>query len=334
MRDLKDALDADDQAEEAYDDEGENDESEDDDIAAILNRLESAADSAEVEDDDFEDEDDFADDFEDEMGGNILAAMDTVEAVADDTELTDENLFEQPDEAEEEAPAPAAPTPARVAPRTRILKVKRATLEAAIQSGQLEEYDEDEEEDQAPDASLRKAPLAEASSLSDEAEDALARELAELEADMEAGTDEDYGDDFEDEIEAEAPVDAPRARVHPSADAELSRLMEESEQQMDEPEAATRRDAFAHLRAAVAAKKADEAVGGIDPDAETDEAYRDDLASVVRPRRPTSGERTRTERPPEARPAPLKLVAEQRIDTDQAARVTPVHPRRVAAVTP
>ena len=343
LRDLEDALDADDQAEEAYDDEGESDESEDDDIAAILNRLESEADTAEVEDDDFEDEHDFADDFEDEfdddfddeMGGNILAAMDTVEAVADDTELTDENLFEQPDEAAEakvEAPAPATPTPARVAPRTRVLKVKRATLEAAIQSGQLEEYDEDDEEDQAPDASLRKAPLAEGSSLSGEAEDALARELAELKADMEAGTDEDY--DFEDEIEAEAPVDAPRARVHPSAGAELSRLMEESEQQMDEPEAATRRDAFAHLRAAVAAKKADGAVGGIDPDAETDEAYHDDLASVVRPRRPASGERTRTERPPEARPAPLKLVAEQRIDTDQAARVTPVRPRRVAAVTP
>ena len=98
--------------------------------------------------------------------------------------------------------------------------------------------------------------------------------------------------------------------------------MEESEQQMEEPEAATRRDAFAHLRAAVAAKKAGEAVVGKDEDLDTDGAYRDDLASVVRPRRPVSGERSRTERPAEQRPVTLKLVAEQRIDTGEVKKVT------------
>ena len=63
-------------------------------------------------------------------------------------------------------------------------------------------------------------------------------------------------------------------------------------------------------------------------------AYRDDLANVVRPRRPVGGEdggrATRTERPViNTKPAPLKLVAEQRIDVDHNAPVTPVRPRRV-----
>ena len=311
LRDLEDALDADDEAEVAYTDEDafdDDDESEDDDITAILNRLERDAEVDEDEDYDEEHDDDFTDEdddsFEDDdMGGNILAAMDTVQAATDDTDLTDENLFEEVAEADE---------------------------------------------GEASNPSLRKAPLAEGSSLSDEAEEALARELTALEADMEAGTDDAFEDAYDDEDAFEdeaavAPVEqAPeettptaRTRIPASADEDFSRLMEESEQQMEEPEAATRRDAFAHLRAAVAAKKADEAIGGADADDETDEtdeACRDDLASVVRPRRPASSDRTRTERPAEARPAPLKLVAEQRIDTAEPRSVTPVRPRRVAAV--
>ncbi len=342
LRDLEDALDADDEAEAAHDDiDGSYGyaESEDDDIAAILNRLDNEADTAEDTSEDDEAEGDYlTQDEDDDMGGNILAAMDTVEAALDDTDLADENLFEDEHtadtaeasepEIEMEAAAPVAEHPAPIAPRARVLKVKRATLEAAIQSGQLEEYDEDEE-DAAPVAPPRKAPLAARSTLSDEAEEALARELAELEADMDAGHQEKSGDALEIEVEADP---APRARIDGSADEDFSRLMEESDQQMEEPEAATRRDAFAHLRAAVAAKKADEAVGDTDEDIDTDEAYRDDLASVVRPRRPASSERARTERPVEQRPAPLKLVAEQRIDTGELTRVTPVRPRRVAAV--
>ena len=149
-------------------------------------------------------------------------------------------------------------------------------------------------------------------------------------------SDDDFDDEFEDEeddVAAQTAI-AARARITTPADEDFSRLMEESEQQMEEPEAATRRDAFAHLRAAVAAKKADEAVVGKDEDLETDGAYRDDLTSVVRPRRPVSGERSRTERPAEQRPAPLKLVAEQRIDTGEVKKVTPVRPRRGAAVAP
>ncbi|MDG1353130.1 MAG: hypothetical protein P8P70_08200 [Sulfitobacter sp.] len=180
---------------------------------------------------------------------------------------------------------------------------------------------------------LRKAPLADRSTLSDEDEDDLARELAALEADM--ANDNDLDDDgyFDDEDEYEVEAPAPKTEMRGAADADFSRLMEETDHQMGEPESATRRDAFAHLRAAVASKKADEAVGGGEAERDTGEAYRDDLANVVRPRRPVSGERTRTERPAEQRPAPLTLVAEQRIDVKSAAPAAQVHPRRVAAVT-
>jgi len=96
---------------------------------------------------------------------------------------------------------------------------------------------------------------------------------------------------------------------------DASRLMDRTDSAMDEPEGNRRRTAIAHLRAAVAATKADRLLGR-KPDAQEDqEPYREDLANVVRPRRPQPGT-TRSERPTEAadpRPAPLKLVAEQRV---------------------
>lgn len=382
LRDLEDALDADDEVEAAEvaapSAAADDTESDDDDITAILNRLEREATPANLPQNAAETDD--LDDFEDDdMDDNILAAMDPVNVVEDAEE---DNLFDGDDlpddafeeEAEEGAQAPApkveapAPAPVAAAPRTRVLKVKRATLEAAIQAGKLEEYDSEEEAEDAPKATasapLRKAPLAEQSSLSEEAEAELARELAELEADMAAAAreatapeehtsekvmqpqvdeddslEEDFAEYDEEEealddqdVEEDAP--APRAELQRNADANLSRLMAEASQQMKEPESATRRDAFAHLRAAVAAKKADEAVGGKADEQDTDEAYRNDLASVVRPRRPVNGERGRTERPAEPRPAPLKLVAEQRIDVAEARKVLPVRPRRVATITP
>jgi hypothetical protein len=353
LRDLEDALEADDEFEDAegYD---LSDESEDDDIAAILSRLESEAPDPQQASDTHIDA--HGDDDSDGMDENILAAMDPGEA----DEITDDNLFDEDESAAsapgaepEPAPQPSAETPAT--PRTRVLKVKRATLEAVIASGQLEEYDQDEDAEAPP----RKAPLVKRSSLSDEAEEDLARELAELEADMKAGDataakeetpadaqfeddgfdeDDDYDDgDVEDESAASVAEDPapPQSNMHPPADEDLSRLIEESKQQMDEPEAATRRDAFAHLRAAVASKKADEAAGDAPDATDSDEAYREDLANVVRPRRPVSGgEGARTQRPGEARPAPLKLVAEQRIDVAQPQSAAPIRPRRVSAVAP
>jgi hypothetical protein len=374
LRDVEEALDADDanDAGQSAAEYVETDESEDDDIAAILNRLEREAEAAgpdmaapqTITNEDFYDEDedldgsfddDDLDDDADERDENILAAMDAISDPREATEARDsdvdagENMFD--DSQAGDSPAPVAhstlpsepehkaPVTANAAPRTRVLKVKRATLEAAIRSGQLEEYDDEEDEERAPAprAALRPAPLARRSTLSDEAEEELARELAELEADMAAqGTagpaSEAATKEHIDDAQDTPATPATRTEIKGEAEDNLSRLMDESDQQMEEPESATRRDAFAHLRAAVAAKKADDAVGGAPDETESDVAYRDDLANVVRPRRPASGDRPRTERPAEQRPAPLKLVAEQRIDVGQPRVVTPVRPRRVAAV--
>ncbi len=232
---------------------------------------------------------------------------------------------------------------ADTAPRGRVIKVKRADLELAIAKGALEEYATDGDEDQ-PNEALQDPQPSDASeddlsanvassdrsdaesTLSAEEEEELARELAEVEATL-AGNEEEDDD---------SPMRTASARRHlPSLDADqgsdMNRLLAETDNQMDDPEGATRRNAITHLRAAVAAKKADFALGAAQTPDEDDDAYRNDLAEVVKPRRPVSGT-VRTERPSDARPAPLKLVAEQRIDINVPRSGTPVRPRRVAAV--
>ncbi|UYV37752.1 hypothetical protein N4R57_01130 [Rhodobacteraceae bacterium D3-12] len=113
------------------------------------------------------------------------------------------------------------------------------------------------------------------------------------------------------------------------AEDEMGRIFAEADNQMDEETGKGRRNAIAHLRAAVAAAKAEESAGKSLNDKGPDTvAYRDDLESVVRPRRPEAV-KTRTRRPEPSRPAPLKLVAEQRVDVTETAAQEPVRPRRV-----
>lgn len=95
-----------------------------------------------------------------------------------------------------------------------------------------------------------------------------------------------------------------RETSEPVDTADVSRLMAETDQQMAKPESNRRRNALAHLRAAVAATIADKSLGKDDKD--STEAYRDDLAKAVRPRRPDPSDMRKS--------APLRLVAEQRID--------------------
>lgn len=233
--------------------------------------------------------------------------------------------------------------------RARVVKVKRADFEAAVAEGQLEEIQED------------------TGSLSAEEEADLARELAEVEAeltgpqedtsvqdalddlDIDENIDEDeYQEDLEgaslnDEI-SETLRKTARKTIKMGSDARaqlttqidvaeeessMSRLLDETNTQLDEPEGKGRRNAIAHLRQAVAATKADEAAGTRLKVPDTTEAYRDDLANVVRPRRPQVGVSTRSSRPaPNPAPAPLKLVAEQRVDLEKMPSA-PVRPRRV-----
>lgn len=117
-------------------------------------------------------------------------------------------------------------------------------------------------------------------------------------------------------------------------DAALDRLITETDAQLNEPEGHRRRDAIAQLKAAVAAKQAARRAGEDDADnSEMENAFRNDMsemrATTAPPRRPVLAEGRRTERP---RPAPLKLVASQRVDTGQNA-AQPIIPRRVKADT-
>ncbi|AXI56818.1 hypothetical protein C1J05_05495 [Sulfitobacter sp. JL08] len=252
---------------------------------------------------------------------------------AADTADTHSNLFMDDDEDQDEASGPDMETEAyddnedydddESPLRARVLKVNRADLEAAIAEGDLEEIDENDVADASDDQDT---------TLSDEEEAELQRELAEVEASVEDDdADEDTAaEQAHDQDEDHGHAGAKVLSENTDADEDLSRLMAETEQQMGEPEGSQRRDAFAHLRAAVAATKAEETLGTGGKDKDSADAYRDDLASVVKPRRPeTSG--SRTERPStDARPAPLKLVAEQRIDVEDGETRGPVRPRRVA----
>ncbi|OZB19156.1 MAG: hypothetical protein B7X55_03875 [Rhodobacterales bacterium 34-62-10] len=209
----------------------------------------------------------------------------------------------------------------------------------------------------APTSGLRILPGA---GLSPQEEEDLRRELAAVEAelvdiyrDTEDHADprasdmiEDEDDDLtslfdEDEDDAQDKVAAqdaaplvlrdPREQlVNVRAEDDMSRLMAKAESAMTEPESASRRNAIAHLRAAVAATKAEQSAGTLPTREPAANAFRDDLASVVRPRRPMGEAATATPRPADARPAPLKLVAEQRVDLQNDRAATPVRPRRVS----
>jgi hypothetical protein len=108
-------------------------------------------------------------------------------------------------------------------------------------------------------------------------------------------------------------------------DAELGRLIAQTNSEMDVPEQRARWSAIAHLKAAVATTQADRELGE-DPLGLSDDpadAYRQDLSKIVADQEET-----------EERPPVLVLVSEQRIDRPAPAASPseePLRPRRVAA---
>lgn len=263
----------------------------DDDMSAILARLEGSKFDA-AEDDD-----------EDE-----IVLIETIEETADGENLFDDTIYAG-DDALIDVDLEDDLEPKRIA---RVIKVKRADLEAAIAQGDLEEIEESDD-----------------SSLSDADEAELALDLANVEIDLADLEDPESESLFEDDTFEEAIAPQSLPQIDGSDDDDLSRLLAEADQQMDDEEGKQSRDAFSHLKAAVAVKKAD--AGLAEPTAEEEEvAYRSDLATAVKPRRPSAGG-ARSERPTQTeRPAPLKLVAEQRVDAANLDTRGPVRPRRVA----
>ncbi len=240
--------------------------------------------------------------------------------------------------------------------RARIIKMKRSDFEAAVSGGELEEsfdmLEEDEFEDEPAEAILSPEDEADLQSELDavtaeleadtEATSRSMEDIAETYKDAEA---EAFGDTFEDEapvaedLEDEYEEDLPRkSKLLGETDRPISRLFDEAESHLDTPEATRRRSAIQHLRAAVEANQAEANAGSELLRGADDEIYRSDIADVMRTNDAEDtvdvqlsddggSTRPRTRRPVESRPAPLKLVAEQRVDTARE----PVRPRRVSA---
>lgn len=165
-------------------------------------------------------------------------------------------------------------------------------------------------------------------SLSADEEADLMDELAEVER--------DFSQEEAPAVEAPeqaTPVAKARNSLPDTDDSTLSHILDQTDQELNEPAGSRRRNAIAQLKAAVAATEAARQLGDdADPATEVEDAFRDDLDEVVRPSRPTRVEKPveRTARP---RPAPLKLVASQRVNAPDAAPTSDVAvaPRRVAA---
>lgn len=261
---------------------------------------------------------------------------DTAEDITEDGE--DDALFaDLDDEDDEDADDELNNILEEVAPRAsserpaipRIVKVKKADLEAILE--------QEAEQAEQPTGSL---------SPEDEAD--LMRELAEVEAELgETPADAEAADVMAERAEEQTPdtaaqdaafgdseqdtaEEAPEAPHAEADDDDLSRLMATADEKLDDPDLSTNRETYSHMRAAVAAAQAERSAGGTVGMHSSDDEYRDDLAQAVRPRRPVaSGARSRPRG--EDRPAPLKLVAEQRIDTPTTTEQRgPIRPRRVA----
>jgi len=275
---------------------------------------------------------------------------------ADIAEASETSAAVETDRAAEDAPDDAPQDPLRRV-RARVVKMRRSDYEAQPQEVEVEAVTETVVETANSDADLTSALRRElgSSSLDDEAEDELMRELAEVAAsgalspevaadilddDSETGAiaaeyDDDSveGDDdsqlLADEDGDEGEDDSDTRNVFATSDASMSRLMDETDREMAKGENARRRNAIQHLKAAVGAIRAEKIDKDTTAEDEDDaDVYKQDLARVVRPRRPAVSGQTHRQLPP------LMLVSEQRIDAPVevagGANITPVRPRRIS----
>jgi hypothetical protein len=275
-----------------------------------------------------------ADDFDDEDEDLNLPALDDAEE-ADAQDQKPSQKAAKPDAVPQPAtgsPKPAAAPSEGLAPeslakveraRARVIKIKRAEPK--------------------PSATPKPASHQGTSTLSAEAEADLMRELEDVRADVTAP-----GKTAEPAKAPESAKAAPRrdAITGEEESASVSRLIQQTNLEMQGPENRRRLQAISHLKAAVAATEAERKTKGNDAkDSEEQRMtpYRSDLERVVRPGKSSVSVPARQgDRPP-----PLVLVSEQRIDRPKTAtappaaptqpaqnpgaNVTPIRPRRVAS---
>ncbi len=218
----------------------------------------------------------------------------------------------------------ADPAPSAVA---RVIKMRRADFEAAIETGELEAIDED-----APATEFASGDELDATDDDADNDDVVATTLSpEDEAELMANLEQVQRKAEADmRAEKEGRVLLEKQDIEASADS-VSRILEVTNTEMEETEGTRRRSAIAHLKAAVAATRADKFLSKKREEDVANEMnqYRQDLAKVVRPRRPAENAK-----PKERRTAPLVLVSEQRVDAPQAEPASDgamVRPRRVMA---
>lgn len=287
----------------------------------------------------------FDEDDEDEVEDEIAAAEDEAGDSEEEDERTDwaagSEIGEDEDEDEDEydsaygeamsdeAGEPAEEIAADEAEEIAD-EVAHDPLTAGIRAalGQTYGADEDETEDQSREAAWGRSDEDEAEDDEDEDDDAWAWQ--------------DEGETAEDdEDDVSAGAIAARERLgdlsEPDGDAsDVDRLLEKTNSQMAETESSRRRSAIAHLKAAVAATKADRLLKRVTSrersEAEEQTQYRDDLAQVVRPRRPASetaeAGRERPKPLGEGK-SPLMLVSELRVDDGEPKGISPIRPRRI-----
>ena len=253
-------------------------------------------------DDDYEDE--VADIETREFHAASYADPEQDAATSDLTEATIDPVIEEIDSAyEPDLPRTSGPSEKALRARARVIKVRRDVVVEAAAALSAETP---------ADAAASDV----AAMLAADAEAELRRELRALQAQSAPAETTNQTDDETDEA---GPEDDARQRLESAGEAAVSRLIEQTNEAMAVPENRRRLSAIAHLKAAVAATVADRfAKGGTAPkEAETKrlDPYREDLARVVRPQRPTGSD----DAPTTLRPAPLVLVSAQRIDRPRPA---------------
>ncbi|VAW04936.1 hypothetical protein MNBD_ALPHA07-1144 [hydrothermal vent metagenome] len=177
----------------------------------------------------------------------------------------------------EETPKPIV-RPSRIA---RVIKMKRADFDAAIDGGVIEEDPDAPDEVATPEGAKSQAQ-----ELSPESEADLQRQLAETEEASEGPQEAIMPTKPQEAIKPTKPKVTKRRkgvdRLQSSERrSDLERIFEEADSQMGKSDKSDRRNALQHLRAAVAATRAEE-LAGHELDRNIDETpYRSDLAEAV-----------------------------------------------------
>ncbi|MBV7378255.1 hypothetical protein [Maritimibacter dapengensis] len=335
----------------------DDDTTEDDDFAALLGRVTADADATGVDGDEAETDAPEAaadDDADEEVDEDPIAADltgDDEDAFAFDSEdafgedATEETAEEATEETAEETEAPRSPV-------ARVVRVRRQPDELGEDAFSVpgeSSLDPMEEADLAAELAEVERDSREALERGEAVPDIGDFDEARIRAAMD-DEDEDSTDEMGEPLPIE-PEEEPADRIKQAArtafddvdlgqtDRAIDRILEKTNTELATGESTRRRSAIQHLKAAVQARRADsekveDAFDSMDADSvKGDDVYREDLARVVRPRRPAAQGDVQ-----KRRLAPLVLVSEQRVDeaADDAAQATPerpvkpVRPRRVA----